>query len=606
MKRLLSILSFSLIILHSAFAQTYTNPVYDWDFPDPSIQRAQDGIFYCYATGCQTVKSADLVHWTSVSDVFSRPTWNDSTYVKDGKQKTDYYSLWASDVNFVGTRYIMYYASALWENGSRTGIGVATGLTPYKFSDVGKLFRSTEIKVENSIDPVYIEEWDKKYLAWGSFNGIYITELSDDGLKVKDMSQIKKIAGTSFEGAMIHKHGKYYYLFASIGSCCEGLNSSYQTVVGRATKLTGPYISKSGQLMTNNGYTLLITKNAKWVGPGHNSEIVTDDKGQDWILYHGYDAADPDKGRVLLLDRLLWDEQGWPYIQGGSPSRTEQEAPFFYNGDGSRMDYKLRNADFMKSEFSGWTVEKDASVTLTSGLGTPFAPVAHAAGGGFSIEQSCSGLPDGYYEVQLQGFSTLGNAQLRVGSVLTPMLDARSLSDPIPASADDFSQAVFNGSYEQSAYGLVVGGRLTLGLMGNLAADEEAWFANVCLVRRHQNEAVGQILQSWYIQRAQQVLESTHVDDYYKGKIQTYITDLEQATTSAERYNALVTLHKMLDRLSALDPLYDGIEEIHNGQFTMDNAQCYDLSGRPVVNRKSSIPSGIYVREGKKIMQGVK
>lgn len=601
MKRflLLLIFNFQLSIVHFLAAQTYRNPVHDWDFADPSIQRALDGTFYCYATGCQTLKSTDLVHWTGVSNVFNRPTWNDSTYTKDGKQQTDYYSLWASDVNYVGNRYVMYYASALWGNGSRTGIGVATGTTPYKFTDVGKLFRSTEIKVENSIDPVYIEEWDKKYLAWGSFNGIYITELSDDGLTVKDMSQIKKIAGTDFEGAMIHKHGNHYYLFASVGRCCEGLNSTYQTVVGRSTKLTGPYMAKSGGLMNSNSRTTILSKNSAWVGPGHNSEIVTDDEGQDWILYHGYDASDPDKGRVLLLDRLLWDEQGWPYVQGGGPSSTEQDAPIFHKGDGSRMNYRITNPDFMKSRMAGWTATSAKDVVLESGLGSIYCPLMHAAGGDFSVEQACNGVPDGCYEIRLQGYSTQGHAQIRVGSVLSPLLDGSALGE-LPATPEELSKSMLQGSYGQSAYGLVVDGKLTIGIMGNLSLDEDCWVGNVQLIRRDQNETAVQAIQPWYVQRTQQVLDNPKVDSYYKSRLEGYLQNLETATTASQQYSVLVNIHKQLGRLDALDPLYDSIESIHDG--TADgvpaNDKCYDLSGRQLSQKPSR---GIYIQGNRKV-----
>ena len=84
---------------------------------------------------------------------------------------------------------------------TRTGIGVATGDSLTKFEDRGKMFRSTEIGVRNSIDPVYWEEKGKKYLAWGSFNGIFISELSRDGLSLKNPSEKIMIAGTAFEGA---------------------------------------------------------------------------------------------------------------------------------------------------------------------------------------------------------------------------------------------------------------------------------------------------------------------------------------------------------------------------------------------------------------------
>ena len=142
---------------------TYTNPVFRADFPDPSVQRDIDGTFYAYATGPNCLKSKDLVNWQSVSRVIDRPTWNDTTYVNSkGEKKTDYYSFWACDVSHVEDKYVMYYACALWGNGSRTGIGVASGNSLKKFEDNGKMFRSTEIGVENSIDPVYWEEKDKK------------------------------------------------------------------------------------------------------------------------------------------------------------------------------------------------------------------------------------------------------------------------------------------------------------------------------------------------------------------------------------------------------------------------------------------------------------
>jgi len=77
---------------------------------------------------------------------------------------------------------------------------------------------------------------------------------------------------------------------------------------------------------------------------------------------------------------------------------------------------------------------------------------------------------------------------------------------------------------------------------------------------------------------------------------------LEQAVTATERYNALVDLHKMLDRLSALAPLYDGIESIEqagNSAFSLSDDAVYDLSGR-----KASVDKkGIHIKNHKKIMR---
>jgi arabinan endo-1,5-alpha-L-arabinosidase len=52
---------------------------------------------------------------------------------------------------------------------------------------------------------------------------------------------------------------------------------------------------------------------------------VTDSEGNEWMLYHSYDRHTPSKGRYLMIDRIVW-ENDWPVIAGNSPS-TEAEAP---------------------------------------------------------------------------------------------------------------------------------------------------------------------------------------------------------------------------------------------------------------------------------------
>ena len=188
------------------------------------------------------------------------------------------------------------------------------------------MFRSNGIKVQNSIDPFYIEDNGHKYLFWGSFRGIYAIELSEDGLSLKSGSSPVQIAGTAYEGTYIHKRGGYYYMFASIGSCCEGLKSTYTTVVGRSTSLFGPYLDKKGQSMMDNHHEILIHKNDSFVGTGHNSEIVSDNAGTDWLFYHAVSVANPD-GRVLMLDKIDWID-GWPSVEGNSPS-VKSEKPRF-------------------------------------------------------------------------------------------------------------------------------------------------------------------------------------------------------------------------------------------------------------------------------------
>ena len=78
--------------------------------------------------------------------------------------------------------------------------------------------------------------------------------------------------------------------------------------------------------MSDNHHEILIRRNDDFVGTGHNSEIVTDKAGNDWVFYHAVSKANP-TGRVLMMDQVRW-EDGWPVVEGQTPS-LEAEAPVF-------------------------------------------------------------------------------------------------------------------------------------------------------------------------------------------------------------------------------------------------------------------------------------
>lgn len=83
--------------------------------------------------------------------------------------------------------------------------------------------------------------------------------------------------------------------------------------------------------MLDNQFEYFIRSNRWFVGNGHNSEIVKDDEGKEWLLYHGYDKLNP-QGRRLFLDEVKWAEDGWPTIKGGSPS-VEADAPVIFDAE---------------------------------------------------------------------------------------------------------------------------------------------------------------------------------------------------------------------------------------------------------------------------------
>ncbi len=301
--------------------EKFHNPIIQNSLPDPTVVKAEDGYYYLYATenirNVPIYRSRNLIDWKYVGTAFtdeSRPTWNP----KGG--------IWAPDINYVDGKYVLYYSKSEWGGEWTCGVGVASATSPEgPFTDHGALLISENIGVRNSIDPFYIEENGKKYVFWGSFHGIYGIELTADGLAIKPGSKPVQIAADQMEATYIHKRGKYYYLFGSAGTCCEGANSTYRVIYGRSESLFGPYVTKDGKRMLDGAFDVLIHGNGNVAGPGHNAEFITDDAGQDWIIYHGFDMKDPDAGRLVYMDRVEWLSD-WPQVAGNMPS-VESKKP---------------------------------------------------------------------------------------------------------------------------------------------------------------------------------------------------------------------------------------------------------------------------------------
>ena len=326
----------------------FSNAVINNDAPDPSVVRGPDGAYYLYATGAVGYKSYNLADWTSMGWIFNNDT--DPTEARIGLPG----GVWACDINYINGKYVLYFAKSVWGGEWTCGIGVAISDTPQgPFHDAKRLFNSSEIGVQNSIDPFYIEDNGKKYLFWGSFRGIYGIQLTDDGLSIASGASKQKIAGTYIEGTCIHKRNGYYYLIGSGGTCCEGLKSTYHLVVARSTNLFGPYYDKSGNSALNNGFSKILVGNSSVKGPGHCSEIIQDDAGNDWMIYHGYDVNNESAGRKCYLERVTWDANGWPVLGSGTPCASGTKPSINYLPGGLQEKWNLSQKRGTKTQ-KGW------------------------------------------------------------------------------------------------------------------------------------------------------------------------------------------------------------------------------------------------------------
>lgn len=67
---------------------------------------------------------------------------------------------------------------------------------------------------------------------------------------------------------LIYRDG-WYYLLGTHGTCCDGPNSTYNIVVGRSRKVTGPYMDNVGRSMLEGGGRMVVAAGGRVVGPGH-------------------------------------------------------------------------------------------------------------------------------------------------------------------------------------------------------------------------------------------------------------------------------------------------------------------------------------------------
>ena len=302
---------------------TFTNPVIRRSAPDPTVIRADDGHFYLYSTedtpNTPIYRSDNLVDWTLIGTAFSdtsRPSWNP----KGG--------IWAPDINKIGDKYVLYYSKSEWMGLKDAGVGVATADRPEgPFTDHGCIVSYHNTGVWCSIDPFFIEDEGRKYLIWGSYWDTFGIELTADGLSVKPGAEKVHIASNFMEGSYVFKRGRYYYLFGSNGSCCEGANSTYRIVCSRSENVLGPYYSKEGIRTCDGGFSEVLHGNDFVAGPGHNAEIVVDDEGTTWMPLHGYEREAPEKGRQVWLVRIDWRD-GWPVVDGGTLKKTQPRPVF--------------------------------------------------------------------------------------------------------------------------------------------------------------------------------------------------------------------------------------------------------------------------------------
>ncbi|MBR6142343.1 MAG: family 43 glycosylhydrolase [Bacteroidaceae bacterium] len=394
---LLSILNFQLSICLAQVGAPYIH--------DPSTIAECDGKYYTFGTGGGGLISEDGWSWHSGAE---RPGGGA-----------------APDVLKIGDRYLVIYGA--------TGGGLGGGhngriLTMWnktldpRSSD---FHYSTPIEVASSdgmedcdaIDPCLLLDptTGRLWCSYGTYFGsIRLIELDPKTGERVEGNKEMDIAIDCEATNLIWRDG-WYYLLGTHGTCCDGVNSTYNIVVGRSRKVEGPYMDNVGRDMLHGGGRMVIAAGDRLCGPGHFGRTIIDE-GVEVMSCH-FEADLERSGRsVLGIRPLLW-RNGWP-----EAGKQFKEGSYAIVSE--RRGYSLELAvDFirMKQERQAfWRINPDEPVkplpnqTLAEVIGTwpkgnipvrlsdyMFRPHQHwtvipvAEGGGFLGGQYCKIVIEG-------------------------------------------------------------------------------------------------------------------------------------------------------------------------------------------------------------------
>jgi arabinan endo-1,5-alpha-L-arabinosidase len=248
--------------------------------------------YYLFATGgtLNVRSSTDIFTWVDAGNIFSAiPPWVTSTLGANPG------SLWAPDISYFGGSFHVYYAgSTFGSNTSVIGLVTNPNLASQTWTDQGLVVQSTSADDFNAIDPnVSFDANCTPWLAFGSFwSGIKLRKLdARTGQLATDDTTMYSLAsrnGGAIEAASIISHNGFYYLFVSFDACCQGVNSTYRTMVGRGTSITGPYADMAGTDMMQGAAEQLLASSGRYIGPGGGT--AWKDGDTYLYVYHYYDG----------------------------------------------------------------------------------------------------------------------------------------------------------------------------------------------------------------------------------------------------------------------------------------------------------------------------
>ncbi len=276
----------------------YINPVINADYSDPDVVRVGDDYYmtassFCDIPSLPILHSKDLVNWTLIGHAIAEmPDY--AQYQPDPNHGG---AVWAPAIRYHNGEYYIYYGDP------DLGIFMVKAKNPAGPWDAPVLVH----KAKGIIDTCpFWDEDGRAYIAHGyagSRAGVKsilgMIEMTPDGTKTIGQDRMiydGHLDNPTIEGAKMYKRDGWYYIFSPSG----GVATGWQEVL-RSKNPWGPYETRN---VMEQGKTDIN-------GPHQGAWIDTPDGKQDWFIH--FQDKGP-YGRVVLLEPMKWNEDGWPVI----------------------------------------------------------------------------------------------------------------------------------------------------------------------------------------------------------------------------------------------------------------------------------------------------
>lgn len=315
------------------------NPVLRGFYSDPSMIRVGETYYIATSTfewwpGVRLSESTDMVHWLPLPCPLDRLSQLDLRGTPSGG------GIWAPDLSYADGKFWLVYTDVKIVDGAfkdcTNYLTVADDIhgpwsDPYVLDGIGfdaSLFHDTD-----GHKYLVQQTWDYRE-DHHPFNGITLTELDTTNMRLKPETARRIWKGTDVkvtEGPHLYRKDGWYYLFAAEG----GTQYEHQESVARSHTLD----ADSFQAMPNEPFIgNYVTPDFSLQKQGHGALVETPSGqwyyaslcGRPWRHLtepsHGVRGWCT-LGRETSIQKVYWDKDDWPRIEGGPAGRLKVDAP---------------------------------------------------------------------------------------------------------------------------------------------------------------------------------------------------------------------------------------------------------------------------------------